>query len=114
MFELATLILVLYVAHSIFLRSRDRNREIERLHEKVAELSDIVKRIHRGDENTDVSEMILKMEFRDIRAQFDDLDIDIEAEAQKEAFEQLHYVEETISKSVFVPAEMPTTAESTL
>lgn len=112
MFELATLVLVLYVTVSIFRRSHERKSEVERLQLKVAELSDIVKCIHNGDEKRDVTEMILKMEFRDMRAQFNDLDID--TEVQRESFEQLHYVEETISKSVFVPSELPTTAESTL
>lgn len=112
MFEIVTLILVLYVTYSIMRRSNDRRREVERLQLKVAELSAVVAEMQQSSV-TEVSERLIEMELRDIRTQLEEFNVSADTIAQ-DAFEQVHFVEETISKSIVVAPGLPTKAESTL
>lgn len=112
MFELVTLILVLHVAVSIYRRSAERQRDVERLKTKVADLSKLVVRLQQSGRREEIPEQIIQLELRDLCSQLHD---QITAGEQAEiAFEHLHFVEESISKSIVVAAELPTTAESTL
>ena len=56
-------------------------------------------------------EQIIELELRDLCSQLQEFNVPAETAAP--AFEHLHYVEESISKSVVAP-ELPASAESTL
>ncbi len=113
MYKIATLILVLYVIQSIWRRSNSRARDVERLQHRVTELSRIVGHIESGRSVSEVSGAMLQLQMRDILSQVEDLQLP-QQDKQNSAFEQLHYVEEYMSNSTFVPLECPTVVESTL
>jgi|GEM_PF-4916847 len=113
MYRIATLILVIYVIASIMRRSTVRDREARRLKRQVDELTRLVKHISTAQSASEVSEAMLGFQIRDIRSQFDELDIPMGQE-RKTTFEQLHFVEGRISKSTFVPQEIEPSIESTL
>ena len=113
MYKIATLILVLYVIASIMRRSTIRERESKRLKRKVDELTRIVEQLNNGQSAAQVSEAMLEFQIRDIRSQFEELEVPM-GQQKKTTFEQLHFVEGRISKSTFVPLELAPTVESTM
>lgn len=113
MYELVTLILVIYVVGSIMRRTAERRREVERLSQRVSQLNEIVARLQKTDNAQAISEQFIELELRDLEMQMKDC-LAAEDPGAQEAFEHLHYVEETISKSIFVPREMPSHTESTI
>ena len=114
MFELVTLILVLYVAHSIARRSAERKRELDRIQTKVRDLQQMVQEL-RGlpDDRGTVPERLVAMELQELCSHLrDEFDSSADEMAQQ-AFAHEHFVEEHMSKSILM-APMPTNAESTL
>ena len=115
MYEIIILVLVLYVFNSIVLRSAERRREIKRLQGKVAELQKVVSQI-RGRETTqedDLQGKLVELELQDILTRLDNYRAP-QVESNPDDFEQSHYVEGEVSKSVVVGKSMPSKAESTL
>ena len=112
MYELVTLVLVIYVVGSILRRTAERKREMDRLKARVNQLSEIVSRLDVEGAPLS-SEQIVELELRDLQMQLQDFNGTADSAAQT-AFEHLHFVEETISKSIFLAPELPTEAESTL
>lgn len=112
MYELVTLILVIYVVGSILRRTAERKREMDRLQTRVNHLSDVVASLQQGG-GPMRSEQIIELELLDLQMQLQDFNLQ-SGNAPQETFEHLHYVEETISRSIFLAPELPMQAESTL
>jgi len=117
MYEVVTLILVLYVVGSIMRRSADRHREMERLNARVSQLSKVVRHMQQGVTD-EFSHQLIELELKDLQMQLhghkeENFDFTADSAAQ-EAFEHLHYVEETMSRSVVLAPDMPLNAEATL
>ena len=112
MYELVTLILVIYVVGSIMRRTADRKREMDRLKVRVNHLNEVVNKLQSGGRAIS-SEQIIELELIDLQMQLQEFNSFADVAAQ-EAFEHLHYVEETISNSIFLAPDLPTEAESTL
>ena len=114
MYEIVTLVLVLYVFNSIVLRSAERRREVKRLQGKVTELQKVVASLQgSGNGEAGLQEKLVELELQDILTRLDDYRAP-QIESNAEDFEQSHYVEGDVSKSVVVGKTLPTAAESTL
>lgn len=109
MFELITSILVIYVIGSILRRDGERKREVARLQARIAELHRIVTS-SKGPGEAD-PERLIQWELHDLQLRLHDA---LPTGTTEDAFEQLHYVEEKISRSVVMARDLPTEAESTL
>ena len=117
MYEVITLILVLYVVGSVMRRSADRHREMKRVNARVNQLSKIVGNMQGGVPDK-FAHQLLELELKDLQMQLHDhkeqsFDFSADSAAQ-EAFEHLHYVEETMTRSVVLAPDLPVNAESTL
>lgn len=111
MCDLITLILAIYVVGSILRREANRKREVQRIQSRIGELSSIVHQMQ--DQQALRSEQFIQLEIRDLQMQLEHQLMADRSDFQ-ETFQHLHYVEEQINKSVFLPADLPISAESTL